>query len=52
MGEISDLILEGYLCDLCGGFIDNNNSGYPRTCKECIKENKEEINYENSNTRD
>ncbi len=34
MGEISDLIIEGEVCQLCMCEM-GNAVGYPRTCKEC-----------------
>lgn len=38
MGEITELILEGFLCSECGTFVDENAAGYPRKCSDC-KEN-------------
>jgi hypothetical protein len=35
MGEITELILEGFLCQVCGSFIDDQAAGYPRTCEDC-----------------
>lgn len=35
MGEITDMVLDGLLCEQCGVFIDGNASGYPRTCNDC-----------------
>lgn len=34
MGEITDMILDGYLCEVCGTFIDQDAAGYPRRCEE------------------
>ena len=35
MGEISDMMLEGDLCECCGAFIDEEGgSGFPRYCSE------------------
>ncbi len=47
MGEITDLMLEGVLCEECGAFIDDNPEseivsepvGYPRQCDYCKDEN-------------
>jgi hypothetical protein len=38
MGEIVEMILEGILCELCGGYIDDNYGGYPRKCSDCLKD--------------
>lgn len=38
MGEITEMILEGILCQLCGSFIDGDEVGYPRFCEECSRE--------------
>lgn len=36
MGEIADLMLDGALCEQCGGAIsDGAAPGYPRLCAEC-----------------
>lgn len=40
MGEISDMILEGILCQECGGFV-GEACGYPRTCDDCLSTNNE-----------
>lgn len=35
MGEISDMMLEGDLCECCGAYIDDEGgSGFPRYCSE------------------
>lgn len=55
MGELSDMILDGTLCDSCGGVVYEGDPkkaspqelspGHPRTCKDCeefkklVKEN-------------
>ena len=33
MGEITDMILEGILCEQCGVLIDGTATDYPRTVK-------------------
>lgn len=39
MGETTDMILNGFLCEGCGVLMDNFESpGYPRLCEECEKE--------------
>lgn len=37
MGDISEMILEGSLCEQCGVYI-GEEIGYPRLCKDCKKE--------------
>ena len=43
MGEITEMILEGILCQICGVFMGEDEDepfeapGYPVTCKECKK---------------
>lgn len=34
MGEITELMLEGVLCEICGGFV-GDPVGFPRQCEEC-----------------
>lgn len=37
MGDIAEMILEGILCEDCGGLIDEEGTalGYPATCEDC-----------------
>lgn len=35
MGEISDMMLNGLLCEQCGEVIDFEEPGYPRLCESC-----------------
>ena len=35
MGEITEMILAGVLCEQCGVYIDEKASGYPRSCEDC-----------------
>ena len=42
MGEITEMILEGVLCELCGVYIDDNSSGIPRKCKNCRRQTQGE----------
>ena len=35
MGEFSDMILEGFLCETCAEIVDGKESGYPRQCETC-----------------
>jgi len=41
MDEVVDLVIEGYLCERCGSFIDSEVGGYPRKCEDCKGEEKE-----------
>jgi hypothetical protein len=38
MGEITEMILEGILCEQCGAWIDEEFSGSPRKCDHCIED--------------
>jgi hypothetical protein len=50
MGEIAEMMLDGTLCQTCGGVIDGTTPGYPRYCEDCAKDQVEhdikEIEYE------
>ena len=36
MGDIADAMVEGLFCQMCGGYIDGEEPGYPRYCSaEC-----------------
>lgn len=37
MGEIADMMIDGELCEQCGGFVDPP-LGYPGECNECRAE--------------
>jgi len=34
MGDVADMIIEGVLCEQCGGYI-GDEVGYPRKCSSC-----------------
>jgi predicted Zn-ribbon and HTH transcriptional regulator len=34
MGELTEMILEGILCEKCGQYI-GQPIGYPQKCKDC-----------------
>lgn len=39
MGDIADMMLDGSLCEGCGGYIDGEAEGIPRYCsKKCAKD--------------
>lgn len=33
---MSELVLEGVLCQGCGSYIDGEETGYPRDCESCV----------------
>lgn len=35
MGDISELMIEGFLCQGCGIVIDETSPGHPRKCMDC-----------------
>lgn len=41
MGDISDMILDGTLCQECGAYI-GDACGYPRSCGGCEETTEEE----------
>ena len=38
MGDAADMILDGIVCQVCGQVIDEEETGYPRTCEGCKDE--------------
>lgn len=34
----SGMIINGFLCEECGGFIDGQEPGHPRKCDDCEEE--------------
>lgn len=55
MGQISEDINDGICCQVCGvwmedvfndGFDWTNPPGHPRTCKDCLKEQKKESKWQ------
>ena len=46
MGEISEMMQDGILCQICGVFMDDLQDGdeapgYPRTCEGCTEDDDE-----------
>lgn len=36
MGEITEDILNGLLCEVCGSYMEDfKETGYPRKCEDC-----------------
>ena len=35
MGDVAEMILDGFLCQVCGCLIDGEELGYPRECEDC-----------------
>lgn len=35
MGEISDMMIDGTMCQVCGVFLNEEGPGYPVTCGGC-----------------
>lgn len=45
MGEIAEMMLEGEICEVCGGFLDDP-TGFPTTCAGCLGETVDAAEYE------
>jgi len=37
MSEMTDMVMEGILCQCCGVYIGEGD-GYPESCKDCEEE--------------
>lgn len=35
MGEIAEMMLDGTLCEGCGGYMPGRSAGVPRRCRDC-----------------
>jgi hypothetical protein len=35
MGDVTDSIMQGELCEECCVYIDDNDQGFPRKCSDC-----------------
>lgn len=40
MGEYAEMIMDGILCERCGGFLTGEPVGFPQKCDECEEEQK------------
>lgn len=39
MGEVAEMTINGLLCIVCGGYMeDMQEPGFPRTCDDCLNE--------------
>lgn len=37
MGDVAEMMLEGFLCQTCGAMVDGQSPGYPRNCRTCAR---------------
>lgn len=57
MGDVSEMVLSGILCDLCGVYLGPNDKQYPHHCKSCEEattpttKTKKEISYAVPNSK-
>jgi len=57
MGDIADMMIEGVLCEECGGYIEDEDApGHPRKCEGCsgggrIKRHKHNLGKQHKNKR-
>lgn len=42
MGEIADMMINGFLCEQCGCWLDGEESGYARLCAGCVADDPHE----------
>ena len=40
MGDMSDMMLDGTLCQGCGVFLNEDAPGFPCSCRDCMAEKK------------
>ena len=40
MSYFEDYVEDGLCCQVCGAYIDGDEPGYPRTCDDCLKNQK------------
>lgn len=43
MSYFDDYIADGLCCNVCGAYIDGEEPGYPRTCEDCLEEEKQQL---------
>ena len=42
MGEIADMMLDGTLCEGCGGYLGGDGFAVPLLCADCAKDRRKE----------
>lgn len=42
MGDIADMVLDGFMCEVYGEIIDGEEPGFPRRCPSCQQDDEEE----------
>lgn len=42
MGDAADMVLDGDVCQECGQWIEDGGSGFPQSCRDCIKDEERE----------
>jgi hypothetical protein len=40
VGEIAEMMLDGTLCQVCGGYMDGAGDGFPLTCDGCKRDER------------
>ncbi len=46
MSEITEMILNGMLCQCCGAYLNSSQGNFPQYCSECkIEEQKKKGNH-------
>jgi len=43
MGDLTEMILDGVLCQYCGAVTINGGKGYPQSCNECSDNDKKQV---------
>ncbi|OLN21879.1 hypothetical protein BTO30_12330 [Domibacillus antri] len=38
MGDMAEMVLDGLICERCGSFTDEEESGYAKLCGECERD--------------
>lgn len=52
MGEISEMMLDGTLCQVCGDYIGQNDFDFPATCSSCEGHEDDEDEIDHSFTEE
>lgn len=51
MSYFDDYIADGLCCNVCGAYIDGEEPGYPRTCEDCLEEEKQQLKRRKQNEK-